>query len=380
LTQGASAQMPAGSSYALATTVTKDTGHTPTILRTSTAVNYVVETGGSAQQYIIYDNLIFVLSNQQGGAFYLQSSNATIANGSHHQRISNTTMRAGRNAAGQQSQAGAVFAYGHHFEIVDSHITDGSPPSGIFDSGQHGLYVYATDCLADHLEYSDAEGYCIHAYHTSLRSDRSVYRFLKAHAGSLSRTGARINSTDSMIYYSLIYDSGQAAGSGIIVQGDTHNPTNVRILNNTVTLNARTGINITATGSGFLGASATVLRNNISVSNNPDYTDLGSNTNTTGSTNSWQIASFNADFVNSTARDFHLGTNSSAIGAAGNIDSTINSGDFALTPLVDFDDVSVPQNTTRDIGALERVDPPTTPGAGVGNNNPSPDRRGRIRR
>jgi hypothetical protein len=116
------------------------------------------------------------------------------------------------------------------------------------------------------------------------------------------------------------------------------------------------------------------------VSNNPDYTDLGSNTNTTGSTNSWQIASFNADFVNSTTRDFHLGTNSSAIGAAGNIDSTINSGDFALTPLVDFDDVSVPQNTTRDIGALERVDPPTTPGAGVGNNNPSPDRRGRIRR
>jgi hypothetical protein len=54
-------------------------------------------------------------------------------------------------------------------------------------------------------------------------------------------------------------------------------------------------------------------------------------------------------------RDFHLDTNSSSRTGA-TVDSTINCGDFALTPLVDFDGVSVPQNTARDMGALDRVD------------------------
>jgi parallel beta-helix repeat protein len=258
------------------------------------------------------------------------------------------------------------------------------------NTGQCWYPPGADNLVAGNEAYNNI-GYGIHAYSDEAgeTSDRSVYRKNKFHNASgrgilVQPQHGSVTAADLLIYYNLLYRNSGASGFGTI-RIIFDNAANVNILNNTVVSNANGGIKVGRTSDGTNVPVNTKAINNISVSNT-GFQIEDNGTSTTATTNSWQIAGFASDFVGSATDDYHLGDASDAIDAGTDVSNTINSGTFALTPLTDYDGTSVPKNSVTDLGAFESgtageepPDPPP-PGAGVGNDNPSSFRRGRLRR
>lgn len=317
-------RFPSGSSYALATVVTNDGDHTPTIKPTPAAAD-IFEMGGSGSQYVVFGGLTLDCNGSGNFGFRFRSSlGSQPENAAHHIRVDGCDLR---NKNTHDYCALILNHASHHIEVLNSALHD-----VIALSNEHGVYQDGQDNLVSGCDMSAISGYCIHPYNDEPgeASDRSVYRRNSAHSGP--GLGIMVSCADCLCYYNYVYaNSGQAASGGLDVRPFQTGVLNAKVLNNTVAGNPSGGIRIRE------DARSTFLRNNVSVRNEGygDFVDGSSSTDhARGSTNSWNIPGFIAG----------LGTSMAAHIAAGT---------FPETTVKDHDGKAVP-SASPDIGAFQR--------------------------
>ncbi|MEZ4270181.1 MAG: right-handed parallel beta-helix repeat-containing protein [Myxococcota bacterium] len=309
--------IPSGTSWANATTIAAYQNDVVTVagIPASFRTIYI-----SNRQYIIIRGLIVEgtdgIPSQGGGGECIKSEN------SDHIRVSDCELRNARNQ-------GFLISKGSFFELLN--LTIHNNGIGATSNQVHGIYFSGTaNSIVDGCRVYDNHAFGIHLWHNTQSNNNNIIRNNTTYGNGAS--GIIVGGgVDNLVYNNVAYQNGfRFNGSGVTV-GFGASPDRNQLYNNTTYDNVKNGIDI-------VSGTGTVVKNNIAFNNNtsPQINDAGSGTIISNNLTTDPV------FVNATTNDFHLQSNSPAIGKG--VPLTAVTTDFDGKPR----DPSAP-----DIGAFE---------------------------
>jgi Right handed beta helix region len=348
-----------GASWSSPITISAYKGETVTI-KPPAGSDFVVVMRGSGPgatdgpRYQVWNGIIFDGTNVSSHGVYITAWDATInppQAPAHHIRFTNVRIT---NVPHGQALLATWGSDGVQISNCEIDHIDGPSQSG---QNTQGIYGGGHDMLVENCSIHDNWGYALSNINsnsyggTPFNVNNHIIRNNRVYANGLGgTTGGGINlgeGTGHQVYNNVVYNN---SGSGIILGGgDGANRT--AIYNNTLYGNTAAGIEIRG------GQTATNVRNNVSYGNTTDYTDSGSSTMQANN-----LFSTDPLFVNPSAGDFKLQTNSPAV----------NTGTTIALVKTDKDGTARPQGGAYDIGAYETAEGgPTSPGPDPGQKIPS---------
>jgi len=318
--------IPGGTSWSSPVTVAAYPGDTVTIEPTSQQnAQSVLMFYGASEQYIIVQGFIINAQNVTHDA--VKITNSSSAGAASHIRITDCEVEnAPQN--GILTSNGAVSN-----EFLNLLVHNNGSTNYLY----HGFYISTqSNTVSGSTSYSNGgRGIQVYAEGSTTKCNNNVISGNKCYNNGLSGRGPGISvasGTGIQVYNNICY------GNTLGIQVDYWNPTNTRVVNNTVDGNGSDGgiyIGTVATG--------TLVENNIVYNNT--LVNMGISTSL-----AMNLVGVNPLFVNLAGHDYHLTSGSPAIDA----------GTATNAPSTAFDGSTRPLVAGFDIGAYEWVPPTDT--------------------